>query len=91
MPIATAGTASPAALTVASFRMMAHLEKSTPPMSRPIGGMMILSTNAVTILPKAAPITTATARSITLPFAMNSLNSLAMLMRASLVLDGCHL
>ena len=52
--------------------------KSTCPSSSPIGGMKIPSTSEVTILPKAAPITTATARSITLPRAMNSLNSLNM-------------
>src|SRR5436309_5078719 len=37
---------------------------------------MMLSVNAVTIFPNAAPNTTATARSITLPLTANSLNSL---------------
>src|SRR5690606_28753936 len=44
MPITTAGTASPAASTVASFSVMTHFEKSTPPISSPIGGMITLST-----------------------------------------------
>ncbi|GAA6823423.1 hypothetical protein HpBTM60_23510 [Helicobacter pylori] len=38
--------------------------------------MIIYETNAVIILLKAAPITTATAKSSTLPFKANSLNSL---------------
>src|SRR5215213_8767360 len=41
-----------------------------------MGGMMTPSTSVVMILPKAAPITTATARSTTFPRVMNSLNSL---------------
>src|SRR5687767_5961404 len=44
----------------------------------PSGGMMIPSTTVVTILPNAAPITTATARSMTLPRAMNSRKSFSM-------------
>src|SRR5690606_19892101 len=77
-PIATAGTSSPAALTVASRRVQAMSEKSTPPSSRPIGGMITLSTSEVTILPNAAPMTTPTARSTTLPRIANSLNSVIM-------------
>ena len=76
MPITTAGISLPAASSVASFSVHAHLEKSIPPMARPIGGMITFSTSEVTILPKAAPITTPTARSTTLPRMANSLNSL---------------
>ena len=43
-------------------------------------GMMMSPTNESTILPKAPPMITPTARSITLPFSANSLNSLIMLM-----------
>src|SRR6187200_2143304 len=49
--------------------------KSTPPTSLPITGMIRSSTSADTILPKAAPSTTPTARSSTLPRIANSLNS----------------
>ena len=45
---------------------------------RQSGGIRISSTNDVTILPNATPITTPTARSTTLPLIMNSLNSLYM-------------
>jgi len=38
-------------------------------------GVMMLATNEETIFPKAAPITTATAKSMTLPFMANDLNS----------------
>src|SRR5215467_3292571 len=41
--------------------------------------LMMLLTNDVTTAPKAAPITTATARSMTLPRMMNCLNPLNML------------
>src|SRR5258705_5656649 len=50
------------------------------PINRPIGGMMTSATSELTILPNAAPITTPTARSMTLPFIANSLNSEARLM-----------
>ena len=40
-----------------------------------IAGVIISSTIDFTILPKAPPITTPTARSITLPFMANVLNS----------------
>src|SRR5690606_33826514 len=79
MPIATAGTSSPAALIVASRRVITQSLKSTPPIISPIGGMITLSTKAVTMLPNAAPMTTPTARSTTLPRIANSLNSEAML------------
>src|SRR5580698_10245355 len=41
----------------------------------PMIGMMISPTSEVTIAPNAAPMTTATARSTTLPFMANSRNS----------------
>src|SRR6187549_3190433 len=56
-------------------------EKSVPPIAMPTTGMMMPSTSAVMILPKAAPMTTAIARSTTLPRAMKSLNSLTIPMR----------
>src|SRR6185436_12011120 len=43
-----------------------------------INGLMMLSVNAVTIVAKAAPMTTATARSTTFPRRMKSLNPLSM-------------
>src|SRR3954466_11835117 len=51
-----------------------------PPTTRPSGGMITSATSDETILPKAAPITTPTARSTTLPREMKSRNSLTMLM-----------
>src|SRR2546430_17325602 len=50
--------------------------KSSPPVSLPMGGMITSLTRLVTIDPKAAPTTTATARSMTLPRSRNALNSL---------------
>src|ERR1700730_6549143 len=57
--------------------------KLTLPINRPIGGMMTSATAELTILPNGAPITTPTARSMTLPFIANSLNSEARLMGIS--------
>src|SRR5688500_5181415 len=54
---------------------MKRLAKSTLPSSRPRGGMTTSSTSEVMILPNAAPMTTPTARSTTLPLTANSLNS----------------
>src|SRR5215470_2016837 len=51
---------------------------SACPRSRPMGGMRMSPTKDVTILPKAAPMTTPTASSTTLPRMMNSLNSRSM-------------
>src|SRR5262245_38457124 len=51
------------------------LEKSTEP-NMPMIGMMMSPTRDSTILPKAAPMITPMARSMTLPFMANSLNSL---------------
>ena len=49
--------------------------KLTPPIKIPISGVKIFSTRLETIFPKAAPIITPNAISITLPLAINSLNS----------------
>ncbi len=57
------------------------VEKSIFPNTQPIAGIIKSSTREVTILPNAAPITTQTARSTTLPFIANSLNSLTILIR----------
>src|SRR6185312_257954 len=58
-------------------------EKSMPPIRMPIGGMMMSLTSEVTILPNAPPITTATARSTTLPRMMKALKSFAKLIAFS--------
>ena len=52
-----------------------RFSKFMPPIITPIIGIMISSTKEFTILVNAPPITTATARSITLPLEINSLNS----------------
>src|SRR5262249_5851621 len=57
--------------------------KSSPPITLPIGGMMISLTSDVTTAPKAAPMMTPTARSRTLPRIANSLNSLNMVSPAN--------
>ncbi|MNR34612.1 hypothetical protein D3C85_1524010 [compost metagenome] len=54
-------------------------EKSSLPMMRPITGMIRSLTTESTILPKAAPMITPTARSITLPRIAKVRNSLIML------------
>src|SRR5690606_11583164 len=53
------------------------LSSCTPPLpnTRLMMGMMMVSVRAVTILPKAPPMMTATARSTILPFMANALNS----------------
>ena len=56
---------------------MNQLLKSGPPKILPTMGMIRSLTSESTILPNAAPMITPTARSITLPFIANSLNSLA--------------
>src|SRR5262245_29067514 len=53
------------------------LEKSSPPVTRPMRGMMMSLTSESTILPNAPPIMMPTARSTTLPLTANSRNSLA--------------
>src|SRR5262245_20718339 len=72
----TGGTALPAASTEPGLSRTAKLEKSTPPRRRPMGGMITSATMDVTILPKATPMISPTARSSTLPFTANSRNSL---------------
>src|SRR5579883_2149076 len=57
---------------------MKRFEKSTWPRMRPSGGMMMSLTRELTILPKAAPMTMPTARSMTLPRMANSRNSFHM-------------
>src|SRR5271154_2684876 len=54
---------------------MNRFEKSTAPSANPIGGMRMSLGNEVTIFPNAAPTTNPTARSTTLPFMTNCLNS----------------
>src|SRR4030081_2309340 len=54
---------------------MKRSAKLTPPIALPMGGIRMSLTMEVTILPKAAPRTTPTARSTTLPRMANSLNS----------------
>jgi hypothetical protein len=49
----------------------------------PMIGMMMSETSESTILPKAAPMITATARSTTLPFIAKSRNSLSMCQSSS--------
>jgi hypothetical protein len=51
-------------------------EKSVLPISAPIGGIRMSFTSDDTILPKAPPMITPTAMSITFPLRANSLNSL---------------
>src|SRR5438128_2533053 len=70
---------SEAKVPLAGSRLMKRSLKLTPPMALPMGGMRMSLTMEVTILPKAAPMTTPTARSTTLPRMANSLNSLSML------------
>src|SRR5215813_9693545 len=61
-----------------SLRLIKRFEKSTCPSALPIGGITMSSTKEETILPKAAPMITPTARSRTLPRIANSLNSFSM-------------
>src|SRR3989344_539831 len=51
------------------------LEKSTPPKIQPTSGMMRSAVSDPVIVAKAPPMMTPTARSMTLPLAINSLNS----------------
>src|SRR5262245_13252143 len=54
------------------------LEKSVPPVARPTTGITMSFTRESTMRWNAAPMMTPTARSMTLPLAMNSLNSFSM-------------
>src|SRR5215469_8909350 len=65
-----------------------NAEKSGLPTIAAINGVKRLVTNEVTTAPKAAPITTATARSITLPRIMNCRKPLNI--RNPYVLVLCH-
>src|SRR5947209_2941014 len=58
----------------APLTVQTNAEKSGLPTMAAISGVTMLVTNEVTTAPNAAPITTATARSITLPRKMNCLN-----------------
>jgi hypothetical protein len=62
-----------------------RLEKSKPPNTAPIIGMIRSLTMESTILPKAAPMMTPTARSMALPLTANSLNSDTMPMLPPLI------
>ena len=68
---ATSGV-SPTAGAITNFKLL----KLIFPNIIPKIGIIISSTSEVTILPKAAPIITPTARSITFPLEIKSLNSL---------------
>jgi len=75
-------TASPTACTALevmsrNFEISSRsCEKSVLPISAPIGGIRMAFTSDDTILPKAPPMITPTAMSITFPLRANSLNSL---------------
>src|SRR6185295_2622527 len=56
-------------------RLMKRLEKSTFPISNPIGGISTSLTSDETIFPNAPPMITPIAMSSTLPFIAKSLNS----------------
>ena len=59
----------------ASLSTHFQLEKSTPPVSMEMSGMMMSLTREVVILPNAPPMTTPTAMSMTLPRMAKALNS----------------
>ena len=63
MVTAPAFWASARVATAGPFRVTKKLEKSIPPIRRPIGGMITSLTSELTMLPKAVPITTPTAPS----------------------------
>lgn len=73
LPYRIAMTGSPA--LAASLRTIPASERLTPLVSRLMGGRMMSSTKDDTILPKAPPMTTPMARSMTLPREMKVLNS----------------
>ena len=75
MATSVAGSVTPSAPATAAFSTIFQLEKSTPPVSREIRGMMASFTREVEILPNAPPMMTPTAISITLPRAIKVLNS----------------
>ena len=59
----------------ASLSTHFHAEKSMPPVSMEMSGMMISLTTEFVILPNAPPMTTPTAMSMTLPRMAKALNS----------------
>ena len=61
--------------TVASPTWIDSDVKSTPPMMMPISGITMSLTSEVTMPVNAAPMITATAKSMTLPRLMNARNS----------------
>src|SRR6266576_3744436 len=63
--------------------MMKKLEKSSPPKILPMTGMIRSLTSDSTILPNAAPMMTATARSITFPLTAKSRKSFSIDMMIS--------
>ena len=67
-------TIFPAASSTAGFRTYIFLERSAPPII-PMSGDTTPSVKEVITLPKAPPITNATAMSTRLPFMAKSLNS----------------
>src|SRR5437762_6721547 len=72
---ASAGVLNAIEPSLAARRITNLFEKSSPPVSRLIGGMTMSFTSELIIPPNAAPIITPTARSTALPFTANSLNS----------------
>ena len=62
-------------LIVESPTLIVNFVKSYPPINTPIKGIIISFTSEDTIVLKAPPITTPTAKSITLPLLIKVLNS----------------
>src|SRR6185312_481577 len=75
--------------TTACPMVMDLFEILIPPNINPMSGMIMPSTSEETILLNAAPITTATAKSMTLPLITNCLNSLKKLIKISPMLVMC--
>ena len=75
MAISVEASMTPSAPATAAFSTIFQLEKSTPPVSTEIRGMMTSFTREVEILPNAPPMMTPTAISITLPRSIKVLNS----------------
>src|SRR4051794_8627360 len=77
-PSASAGVEKFVVPSPPAFKTTNLFEKSSPPVSKPIGGIRMSFTSEVMILPKDAPMITPTARSMALPLTANSLNSFNM-------------
>ena len=86
-PIAITGTpsafASASVDTGVELSGMKKFDKSIPPISNPIGGIIMFSTNDDTIFPNAEPIITPIAMSIMFPRIAKSLNSFNIFMLCS--------